>query len=515
MVAASTDSPGQGLSGRAISLVPMAMGLGTLLVAFSVGFFSSIQWVIGEWSDSSGVLSHGFLMAAISIYLFARAVPAAAEADRKPFWPALPVLLGLSLLWLLAYSATVVAIQALVLPAILLTAIVATFGLSVARHFAFPVLFIYFAVPAVEHLQFLFQNITVVAVHAMLRIVDLSAYVEGNLVYIPEGTFAVEGGCSGLNFVVSGLSLAALYGYLYHDNVRHTVWLAALVLAVSMIGNWLRVFLIINIGYFDGMDNSMVADHLWLGWVIFAILMVPVFFVARRFESASPGATGGRPDRSVSDQAMGGAPVVAILMTLGAMVAGPAFAKVTAPAAIDGQNLVVGLPESIDGWYGPVVTAWEWQPQFVGSTAERVAEYRQGETTILVYSSIYLTQVQGSELVYFMNSILGDWRRGTGDVKNGEIDIPGSGSFQRVTAVTPYGQWIIVHRNIIDGEPVIGNIQSKIRQSIATLRGRPEAGVVAFAIPCRRSCSDASGELEDFVSLVAEDATISYQIKGR
>ena len=85
MVATSVDTPGQGLSGRAITLFPFTLGLGVLVVAFVIAFLPSIQWINEEWGGSSGVLSHGYLVAAISVYLFIRAIPEAATTTSWRF----------------------------------------------------------------------------------------------------------------------------------------------------------------------------------------------------------------------------------------------------------------------------------------------------------------------------------------------------------------------------------------------------------------------------------------------
>jgi len=398
------------------------------------------------------------------------------------------------------------------LPAMLLAAIATAFGLQVARRFAFPILFLYFAIPAVEHLQFVFQEITVVAVHLMIRAVDISAFVERNLVYVPAGTFAIESGCSGLNFVVSGLSLATLYGHLYYHRRRDTLRLAVLVLVISMIGNWIRVFAIVVIGYHFGMDNSIVTDHLWLGWVIFAILMVPIFIVARRWESVAPGVEAERTT-SAPLREPGPVSVPAAAAAILALSVGPAWAGIAAPTDREFQTLDLQLPEDISGWRGPLPTVWNWQPSYIGATSERVAEYVRGERVVLAYTNVYLSQEQGRELIFFSNKVTGNWRRSRTAVVPAKVNIPDAGWFEQTVAESVYGPWVIVYRNVIGGEPVLGELQSKLRQSVATLRGRPEAGVVAFASPCAGSCDEAMAALSEFITAAGDDATVNFEIE--
>jgi exosortase len=485
------------------------------MALFVVFFWPSVAWMAVEWSGSSGLLSHGYLVVAIAGYLIVRSLHVLADSPLEPVWWLLPVVFSMSIVWLLAFVANVAAVQTMMLPVMLLTTITAAFGFAVGRVTSFGVLYFYFAMPAWEHLQFIFQEITVFALHVLVRLIDIPAYVEGNLVHIPAGTFRIVGGCSGLNFVVAGLSLAILYGHLYYKGWRQKIRLVALTIAVSMIGNWLRVFIVVNIGFFKGMDNDLVTDHLTMGWVIFAVLMVPVFFVARRLESEATENVSRRSNRFPDRQPGSGISWTAAAAALLVVSAGPAWAKIVVPGPDESQHVAVSLPKNVAGWRGPMQTTWDWRPRFVGVTAKRIAEYRRNDKLILSYANVYVTQAQGKELIFTQNSILGRWRRDGGAAADKQITVERAGPFQQEMAVGPYGSWIIMHRYVIGGEPVVGNVRGKIRQSLVSLQGKPEAGVIAFAIPCAASCADAINVLTEFVSNVGENATINFEIEDR
>ena len=505
MVAASVDSHGQGLSGRAIDLFPFVLGLGAVLVVFALAFLPSLRWIFGEWSSSSGVLSHGYLVAAISIYLFIRAIPGAASNPVEPAWWALPILLGLSMMWLLGGAATVIAVQTVVLPAILILAVVLAFGLPVARQFAFSVLFIYFAIPAVEHLQFIFQSITVVAVSLLIRLVDLPALVEGNLVYIPQGTFEIAGGCGGLAFVVAGLSLAVFYSHLYYTRPSQNIRLAALVLAVAMVGNWIRVFAVIVIGYRSDMQSPFVQDHLTMGWILFAVLMIPAYVIARKLEGPG-GAISALELPTVSKASPNwGAVVVAIAI----MSIGPVWAGTISSANRSAETVTLKFPSGTSGWVGPNESHWGFQPEFSGSADETVVEYQSGSEVVLVYANVYLSQRQGRELIYFNNDIDGRWRNSPSSGAWPEtIDLDDGSSFGQFVASNYVGDWLIWYR-YQNGDTFDASAgQAKLSQAIQTLKGRPAAGIVAFATPCRNQCGAASGRLAAFVNEIGHSINL-------
>ena len=507
MVATSAETPGLGLSGRVLALSPIFVGLGILLVAFGVAFLPSIQWMAAEWSGSSGALSHGYLVVAISIFLIAKALPDVAALVSRPAWWALPVLLALSIVWLFAYVATVVAVQTIVLPAILLTSIAAAFGLPVARHLAFPILFVYFAIPAWDHLQFIFQAITVFVVGLLIRIVDMPALVVGNLVHLPAGSFHIAGGCSGLNFIVAGLSLAVLYGHLYYDTVRQNLNLIVLTLAVAMLGNWIRVFGVIVIGYQSDMQSSLVNDHLTLGWILFAVLMIPVFVVARKLED--PAGQNNPGKQHACDTARPKVSWLAVVAGIATMIAGPVWAAAIASPITKTDNLVLELPTGGSQWSGPGNSHWDWQPVFAGAAAERVAEYVGAETSVLVYTNLYLTQQQGRELIFIHNRIAGDWR--TADSGSAEIALPqidGKMMFRQLVARNYMGDWLIWYRYEIGGVFETSDTRVKLRQALETLQGRPHAGIVAFATPCHTSCEQASHTLSAFVAQIGHSVHV-------
>ncbi len=508
MVARAEQASGQELAGREGGVASIAVGLGLLLLVFTVAYFPSLKWMAGEWSSSSGALSHGYLVAGISLFLFVRAIFQVDAAEVRPCWWFAVVVAGLSLVWLLGYAATVVAVQTVVLPALFLGVAVLMMGWSASRHFVFPILYFGFSLPAWEHLQFVFQDITVLAVGILIRIADVPAVVEGNYVQIPQGLFRIAGGCSGLNFVVAGLSLSALYSYLFYNRSRQIALLTVLTLSIAMVGNWVRVFVIIWIGYTSDMQSPMVDDHLTFGWLIFAGLLVPVFFVARKLEDTQPSdvpeAVGGQ--RSGLPKMAWLAGVSGILL----MSVGPAWARFYIEQGITGETMEVRFEPVQGGWSGPHESSWGWRPKFTGPHGEALSEFRHGDNVVLAYENIYLGQAQDRELIYFNNDIRGSWRvpeHLSSDL--GVVAVATDTKYSQEIATSYLGDWLIWYRyrhgTRWDTDPAA----AKLSQALETLAGRPDAGVVAFAALCATDCSDAAALLERFVT----DAGLSASYK--
>ncbi len=469
----------------------------------------------GEWSGSSGVLSHGYLVAAISVWLLARSLNNFAATTIRPAWWGLPVVLGLSLTWLLGFVANVAAVQTVVLPILLLAATVTAFGVQSSRTIAFPILYFSFALPAWEHLQFVFQELTVRVVHLLILISDIPAYVDGNFVFLGVGTFEIAGGCSGLSFILAGLSLAVLYGHLYYSSWKQKIILIAVTVLVSMIGNWIRVFVIIVIGYVSEMQSPIIGDHLTYGWILFSVLMIPLAFFARWLEN---GSSARQPTPPIATKS-GASPeptrfsLIALTATMIALAVGPVWALAVVPSGADRESVSLQFPDAPQGWHGPSPSAWGWQPIFNGATAEQVVEYRSETEMVLAYENIYLTQDQGKELIYFANDIKGDWSLDR-DVQMPALVTAGSaGDFRQLNVRNLNGSWLIWYRYSINGRPVTNELEGKLIQAMATLRGFPEAGIIAFAGMCKSSCEETQLVMTEFVGALGDGATVSYQIE--
>ena len=243
--------------------------------------------------------------------------------------------------------------------------------------------------------------------------------------------------------------------------------------------------------------------------------MIPVFMVARRLESDDVEMVTEMPVRA-SDARHGSNTLwISAAFTLLVTAVGPAWARIVEPATAASERLSASLPENVAGWRGPLQTAWDWQPLFVGATNEKIGEYRRKDKVVLSYANVYATQKQGKELIFHSNSIIGGWRHRVVVGAKSTVSVGLAGPFRREMAASPYGSWIILHRYIIGGEPVLGEFRGKISQSLASLQGRSEAGVIAYAIPCSTSCRESMRDLAEFVSAVSENETVRIAKEDR
>jgi exosortase len=190
---------------------------------------------------------------------------------------------GICALW--AARAQIPALQLLLLPPLIMIAVSAAFGLRVARIILVPVAFLYFAAPVwnlvlTAPLQALTTQVTALIAPAL----GLPVTLVGNTISFPGGaTFTVTEACSGATFLVQGLAVATLLGELERAPVARRVRLLLSMMPVALLANWLRVLLILGLGYGTNMRSPLAtSDHVVFGFAIFFFVLVLYVWAATR-----------------------------------------------------------------------------------------------------------------------------------------------------------------------------------------------------------------------------------------
>lgn len=131
------------------------------------------------------------------------------------------------------------------------------------------------------------QGITVKVVSQLASFISLTVLVEGNYFTISTGVVHVAGGCSGLKYFMTSITLALISSALNIRTIKFTFLSILIAALLAMIGNWIRVFILLLIAYYQGIDHPLMADHDTLGWIVFAFVMIPWFIIDKRFDSSA------------------------------------------------------------------------------------------------------------------------------------------------------------------------------------------------------------------------------------
>lgn len=143
-------------------------------------------------------------------------------------------------------------------------------------------------------------NIASVVCSNFMKLFDLPMLIEGNSITIPSGRILIAEGCSGIRYFLVSIIL----GYLLSNLNGHHGWRMVLTVtcaaALGLLANWVRIILLIFIGYFTEMQSSLMSDHESFGWIVFAAFCLPaLYFAPQRRPPAPTPPFFGRPRTSI------------------------------------------------------------------------------------------------------------------------------------------------------------------------------------------------------------------------
>ena len=462
------------------------------------------------WTDHDNPsYTHGYLIAAMClalIYTRRNGLTGPKQRASPGVYVAL-VLLGLG--WLLAYRAGIQSAHQLLFPIILWTAIYAVFGARIGGSCLFAVAFLYFALPIWGVINGVLQSLTVAATHLILLLIGLPARFDGNFVEIPEGTFAIEGGCSGLHFMVVGLAIAAYYGELHRDTPRNRMLLVGLAGALALLSNWVRVSVIIEAGHLTHMQTYLVrVSHYGFGWVVFAVAMAVFFLLASRLPARADVSSA---TSAASDASMGWRPFsLAPLAALAVLALAPALSWV----AMHGDATAVAAnlaPVPVPGWSGPLAASSPWRPIFIGADRERFATYERGARVVEWYTADYAFQRQGRKLLGYYNSIIG---RGAFMVLDQGIEADPSQRFVSLELRDEEGsQSLIWYAYRIGGRAMTSALYAQLWYGATSLTGPVDSQIVAIRAKCEPDCAAAREQLRLFALSICDTTSRFYNCR--
>ncbi len=190
-----------------------------VLLAIVVLFRATAASMVSIWIESE-TFTHAFLVPPISLWLIWRIRKDLAAMVPAPCpW----VLLGLLLAgfaWLLGELATVGVVSQFALMTMIVLAVPAVLGFSVARRMAFPLAFLYFAVPFGEFMLPKFMEWTANFTVFGLRLSGIPVYREGLHFVIPSGNWSVVEACSGVRYLIASLTVGTLFAYLNYRSLK-------------------------------------------------------------------------------------------------------------------------------------------------------------------------------------------------------------------------------------------------------------------------------------------------------
>ncbi|MGQ0384051.1 MAG: exosortase C-terminal domain/associated protein EpsI [Gammaproteobacteria bacterium] len=423
-------------------------------------------------------------------------IVAAARQSRvppQPSWSGILALAASLLAWLVAHNAHSQVVHQMLMPVVVWTAVLAGAGRTMARRLMLPTAYLFFAIPIWDYAVPVLQWLSVIATETTLALAGVPAEVSEFRVTLPVGSFEIVEGCSGKRYFMVTLAVGVLAVAVNRMPLRRATAYLAACGVLALLANWLRIFVVIVAGHVSNMRHYLVAvEHETFGNVIFALLVIAVLLMARRFGSAAPRAAAaggadaaGQPLRSASRLAPAG-------LALAILIAAAALPHARARLATDARSLPP-LPVTTAHWQGPLPGEARWDPRFQGVSAERRARYSTGQHAVEVYVNLYLHQAQGAELVLFENRLdaPGPWRQSWPPVRVA-LTTPSGQRLMSFEAGDPAGvTWLFVYRYQIGAWGTTSDGLAQIAYGLQSMLRPAPSGMVALAMRCDTNCESA------------------------
>lgn len=245
-------------------------------------FFPTWLRLITEWLAFEQVLAHGLATAIIFLWLVITHPPAPNNAlaqQHKPFYKtgALALVI-ITLGWGLLELARIDTLAYFALPAGLAGITWVLLGWHRLISFLPYILLLSLSLPFWGDLIPALVNLASAVVGTWVSWMNMPALIEGNSITVPYGRLIIEDGCSGIRYFAISILLAALTSIL--NDYRWRGWLISLAVAITLalIVNWVRITILVVVGYETEMQSDLLADHELMGWLVYGAFLIPVMY---------------------------------------------------------------------------------------------------------------------------------------------------------------------------------------------------------------------------------------------
>lgn len=357
------------------------------------------------WTAENSLQSHGLLLLPLSGYLLAREWYSHRQSLTVHFRPLL--LIGLSILsvtWLMSEIAQVQVVSQILLILILCVTVFALFGIKKSLSLVFPILLLLSATSVWSVLSQPLQEPTAILVNQLLHLTGYTSFQESYFITIPEGIFEVGDTCSGLRYQISAITLALIYAFFSRYSLWFSVIYLLLASTIAFISNSIRIYIVVLSGHYTNMTHSLLDDHIWLGWVVFAICYAAFMFVTVMVEKRAMAEAISEELHHHGEPLQDGSYSKSLLISSTLLLCATVGPIYSAVAERSEQQSVGEFLLNLDGLgLKSLETAESWNPTWVGADYELRNTYRIHGQDINLYTAYYGYQEQGKEAVNDLN----------------------------------------------------------------------------------------------------------------
>lgn len=391
-------------------------------------FWPTASSIINIWNVSP-TFSHGFLVAPAFLWLVWRRRSTLAHYQAKPDARVLILVAFFGATWFISGLAGIQVGEHASLALMIMCTIWATLGTPVSRVIQFPILFLFFLAPVGEELVPYLMEITADFTVWAIRLSGVPIYREGLFFSLPSGDWSVVEACSGINYLISSISLGSVYAYLSYSSYRKRFLFMIIASLLPILANSVRAYLIVMLGHLSGNKLATGVDHLVYGWVFFGIVMFLLFSIGSLFQSKNdvkPLEMPPNPKPIFLNNGKYQPQAKWLVLVVLSITIWPSWSNLIRAGESELQSEAIlaknYLPQSVSSIENSISSASIWQPRMIGFDARLDAKYESGNAqAVRALAFVYVTQHQGKEMINSSNVLVRShgeiWRRNGSEAK--------------------------------------------------------------------------------------------------
>jgi exosortase A len=376
-------------------LARLALAWAALILVFLPEWRAmAYQW----WSGPS--YSHVLVVPAILLWLVSLRAGPLLRLSPRCWGPGLGLLAAAGMLWALgAFMGIAVASEAGAVAA-LAACVPLLLGVRVAAGLVFPLGYMVFLVPVGDELVPPLQMLTARMTVALAHLSGVPAVIDGVFIQTPAGLFEIADACSGVRFLIAMVAFGVLAANVCFVSWRRRVVFLAACVVLPVLANGVRAWGTVYAAQIWGAARAGGFDHIFYGWIFFAIVVAGTLLVSWRWFDREAGA------EMIDAGAIAASPRLArwerwsVNPALALMLAG--VLAIGARGWVEAAN---GLHAAVPaGMVLPEVPGWRqlgdapqpaWQPRASGAVRRAMASYTSGGQRVDVFVALYDGQGPG------------------------------------------------------------------------------------------------------------------------
>ncbi|MCB1753152.1 MAG: EpsI family protein [Gammaproteobacteria bacterium] len=282
-----------------------AVTAAVVALGMSAAYFDTLEGMVSTWSSYRYFYyGHCFLVFPVSLWLIWGKRRQLARALPSPEYRVLILLLPVGLGWLLAYLAEVPVAQQAALIACLILSAWMMLGTEVAKTLAFPLGFLFFALPvSTEAIIPFLMEFTANSTVMLLRISGFDVVQNGTGFLVGGRSWIVEALCSGNLYLALIVTAGILASYLLAHSWRRRLLFMVFTLTIPLISNVVRTYLIVLTVQLDVSYLGPLKEHEIFAEIGFWLVVAGLFLLI--FLSRDPPDNSGEPDTTPPDRPAG------------------------------------------------------------------------------------------------------------------------------------------------------------------------------------------------------------------